>query len=112
MRRVAALAILLLAAPAAGQSVDVRVKRDVPAKRCSVADYLLVPTLGIAPHCQERAAAADRKAALALVADGKCPEAIAAALRIGDLTLAKEVRGFCATPPSAADPTGPAPASH
>lgn len=109
----AVLALSLAASSVHAQSVDVRVKPDVPAKRCGPLDYLMVPTLGIPPRCQERAAAADRKAVLVLLEQGRCQEAVAGALKIGDLHFAKEVREFCAaSPPSAAGPTSPAPASR
>jgi hypothetical protein len=105
------LAALVSASGLKAQSLDVKLRPDVPAKRCGPLDYLLVPTLGIAPKCQERAAAADRKDVLALVADGKCQEAIAGALRIGDLQLAKGVREFCSPSPlgSAIQAPGAAP---
>jgi hypothetical protein len=114
----ATVALLLPATSALAQSsVDVRVRADVPAKRCGPADYMMVPLLGIAPRCQARAAAADRKEVLTLLAQGRCEDAIAGALRIGDLNLAKEVRSFCAsapasTEPASADPTDPAPANR
>lgn len=108
-------AAIAVATSATAQSVDVRVKRDVPASRCGPLDYLMVPTLGIAPRCQERAAAADRKQVLVLLEQGRCAEAVSGALKLGDLHFAKEVREFCASSApqvAGAGPTSPEPATR
>lgn len=109
MRAAALVALLLAATPAMAQNVDVRIRPDVPAKRCGALDYLMIPTLGVAPKCQARAAAADRKAVTDLMAQGKCKDAVPAALRLGDLSFAREVKAFCEqpSPAPAVDPASP-----
>jgi hypothetical protein len=49
--------------------------------------------------CSARAVAAKRKAVGELLAQGRCPEAVKAALALGDIAYAQQVRAFCANPP-------------
>lgn len=50
-------------------------------------------------YCDAREIAAKRKAALDLLAAGKCSEALQSALGTGDLGFAREVRDFCSAAP-------------
>lgn len=65
---------------------------DVPARRCSRLEWMAWET----NHCQVRGVAADHKAVTDLIADGHCDEAVKAALHLGDLRFAGQVRDYCA----------------
>jgi hypothetical protein len=69
--------------------------RNVPPKRCSRAEKILAN--GDNAECDAREVAASRKEVGDLLAAGKCDHALKAALGTGDLSLAREVRDYCAT---------------
>lgn len=70
-------------------------------RRCADATWMSLCTPGDRKEARELKDAAEVRAALrlkvtTLVAEGRCPDAVAAALQGGDLALAREIREFCA----------------
>ncbi len=70
-------------------------------RRCADASWMSLCTPGDRKEARELKAAAEARATLrlkvtTLVADGRCPDAVGAALQGGDLALAREIRTFCA----------------
>ncbi len=70
-------------------------------RRCADASWMSLCTPGDRKEAKELKAAAEARATLrlkvtTLVADGRCPDAVGAALQGGDLALAREIREFCA----------------
>ena len=71
-------------------------------RRCADASWMSLCTPGDRKEAKELKAAAEARATLrlkvtTLVADGRCPDAVGAALQGGDLALAREIREFCAS---------------
>lgn len=78
-------------------------------RRCADASWMSLCTPGDRKEARELKAAAEARAALrlkvtTLVADGRCPDAVGAALQGGDLALAREIREFCAADTPAEKP--------
>ncbi len=70
-------------------------------RRCADASWMSLCTPGDRKEARELKATAEASAMLrlrvtTLVADGRCPDAVGAALQGGDLALAREIREFCA----------------
>jgi hypothetical protein len=70
-------------------------------RRCADASWMSLCTPGDRKEAGELKAAAEARATLrlkvtTLVADGRCPDAVGAAPQGGDLSLAREIRTFCA----------------
>lgn len=70
-------------------------------RRCADASWMSLCTPGDRKEAKELKEAAEARATLrlkvtTLVADGRCPDAVGAALQGGDLALAREIREFCA----------------
>jgi hypothetical protein len=70
-------------------------------RRCADASWMSLCTPGDRKEAKELKAASETRATLrlkvtTLVADGRCPDAVCAALQGGDLSLAREIREFCA----------------
>jgi hypothetical protein len=70
-------------------------------RRCADVSWMSLCTPGDRKEAKELKAAAEARIALrlkvtTLVADGRCPDAVGAALQGGDLALAREIREFCA----------------
>ncbi len=69
-------------------------------RRCADASWMSLCTPGDRKEARELKEAAEARATLrlkvtTLVADGRCPDAVGAALQGGDLSLAREIREFC-----------------
>lgn len=71
--------------------------RDVPPKACSRIERIANSSNLV---CEARDVASSRKAVGDLIAEGRCSEALKAALGTGDLQFAGEVRAFCSPPQS------------
>lgn len=69
--------------------------QDVIPKVCSTFDRVAAN----GNLCDARAVAANRKAVGDLIGEGRCPDALKAALGTGDLVFAREVRDFCQPAP-------------
>ena len=110
IRTIAVLGALLFASTASAQTTDCRQKpnggiecsaasgatirpEDVSAKRCSPIESALSGS--DSSICRARAIAADRKSVTDMIADGRCDDAVRAALRLGDLKFAADVREYC-----------------
>lgn len=83
-------------------------------RRCADASWMSLCTPGDRKEAKELKAAAEARASLrlkvtTLVADGRCPDAVGAALQGGDLALAREIREFCAADSAADKPADKAP---
>jgi hypothetical protein len=70
-------------------------------RRCADASWVSLCTPGDRKEARELKAAAEARTTLrlkvtTLVAEGRCPDAVGAALQGGDLALAREIREFCA----------------
>jgi len=83
-------------------------------RRCADASWMSLCTPGDRKEAKELKAAAETRATLrlkvtTLVADGRCPDAVGAALQGGDLALAREIREFCAADSAADKPADKAP---
>ena len=66
--------------------------QDVPPTKCTKLEKFASESDA---YCAAREVAANRKAVGDLVAQGKCQDALAAALGTGDFDFARDVRAFC-----------------
>jgi hypothetical protein len=78
-------------------------------RRCADASWMSLCTPGDRKEAKALKEAAEARATLrlkvtTLVADGRCPDAVGAALQGGDLALAREIREFCAVDKAADKP--------